>query len=152
VGGVPLGGILWAMTGNPMPPFFDVSCFAPEKMQTWVKDGDVIVRCAARLVSGAPASCSGLTGAVVGSTAAKSGTNWMLYLAHLIRTRGNVDMFPFVDVLAVTPWFALKHHPSQTCTKVIDNYHNSSHTTSDGLRLRGKARNHRPWPRRNMNI
>ena len=59
---IPLGFIPWAITGNPMPPYFDASPFEEGEFNTWARDGDLVV-----------------------SAGAKSGTNWMLYCAHQVR-------------------------------------------------------------------
>ena len=37
------------------------------------------------------------------SSGAKSGTNWMLYVTHLIRAKGDLGRFPFEDVMLATP-------------------------------------------------
>ena len=34
------GFVLWAITGNPMPPYFDVSCW--EDNESWLRDGDLV--------------------------------------------------------------------------------------------------------------
>ena len=51
--------------GGNVPPYFAFDAFLPENIDSWCRDGDVIV-----------------------SSGAKSGTNWLLYTCHLIRTRG----------------------------------------------------------------
>ena len=62
---LPMGFIPWAITGNIMPPYFDATPFGEDEFGTWTRDGDLIV-----------------------SVGAKSGTNWMLYCTHQIRTKG----------------------------------------------------------------
>jgi hypothetical protein len=59
-------------------------------MDTWIKDNDVIV-----------------------STMVKGGTTWMLYLTHLIRTRGNNNM-SWNEINTNTPWPAFIHKPGHT--------------------------------------
>jgi len=85
------GFILWAMTGNPMPPYFSPDAWLGDESDSWTKEGDVIV-----------------------STGAKSGTNWMLYLVHQIRTRGNEERFPFVDVNLSIIWPDLIQTPGDS--------------------------------------
>jgi len=85
------GFILWAMTGNPMPPYFSPEAWLGDESDSWTKEGDVIV-----------------------STGSKSGTNWMLYLVHQIRTRGNEERFPFVDVNLSIIWPDLIQTPGDS--------------------------------------
>jgi len=85
------GFILWAMTGNPMPPYFSPEAWLGDESDSWTKEGDVIV-----------------------STGPKSGTNWMLYLVHQIRTRGNDEKFPFVDANLSTIWPDLIQTPGDS--------------------------------------
>ena len=75
-----VGFILWAMTGGAMPPFIITGPFDSGN-NDWLKDGDVVV-----------------------SAAAKSGTTWMLFCSHQIRTKGNDEKHPFADVSLSTPW------------------------------------------------
>ena len=69
-----VGFILWAVTGGQMPPYFSWDAWKAEEMRTWIKDGDLVV-----------------------ASAAKSGTTWMLFCAHQIRTKGS-DSIDFRDV------------------------------------------------------
>lgn len=85
------GFILWAMTGNPMPPYFSPDAWLGDESDSWLKEGDVVV-----------------------STGAKSGTNWMLYLMHQIRVHGNEDKHPFVDVNLSCPWPDLIQTPGDS--------------------------------------
>jgi len=85
-----VGFILWAMTGGNMPPYFSWDAWQPEEMKTWIKDGDLVV-----------------------ATAAKSGTTWMLYCSHQIRTKGS-DSIDYRDVSISTPWPDLVHKPGMT--------------------------------------
>lgn len=85
------GFILWAMTGNPMPPYFSPDAWNDSELDSWIQENDVVV-----------------------STGAKSGTNWTLYLAHLIRTYGDEEKFPFVDVNLSTIWPDLIQTPGET--------------------------------------
>jgi len=78
----PLSIILWASTGNEMPPYFMTDAWKEDEIDTWMRDGDLVV-----------------------AAGAKSGTTFMLYCAHQIRTKGtdeNDDLFP--DVSIATPW------------------------------------------------
>ena len=75
-----VGFIFWAMTGGTMPPYFSSEPWEPLEMKTWIQDGDLVV-----------------------ATAAKSGTTWMLFCAHQIRTNGSDDV-EFGDVSLSTPW------------------------------------------------
>jgi len=88
---LPMGFIPWAITGNIMPPYFDPTPFGADEFGTWAKDGDLI--------------------AAVG---AKSGTNWMLYTTHQIRTKaaGNVET-DYTDILLDTPWVGFNMLPGQ---------------------------------------
>jgi hypothetical protein len=85
-----VGFILWAITGGNMPPYFSFDAWQEEEMKTWIKDGDLVV-----------------------ATAAKSGTTWMLYCSHQIRTKGS-DSIDFRDVSISTPWPDLVHKPGMT--------------------------------------
>mmetsp|Transcript_12475 Transcript_12475/g.29734 ORF Transcript_12475/g.29734 Transcript_12475/m.29734 type:complete len:362 (+) Transcript_12475:56-1141(+) len=89
---LPMGFIPWAMTGNPMPPFFDTTPFEDGEFRSWARDGDLIV-----------------------SAGAKSGTNWMLYCAHQIRSKGRGN---FTDVLLDTPWVELVVQPGQQWAEI----------------------------------
>ena len=88
---LPMGFIPWAITGNIMPPYFDPTPFGADEFGTWAKDGDLI--------------------AAVG---AKSGTNWMLYTTHQIRTKakGSIET-DYTDILLDTPWIGFNMLPGQ---------------------------------------
>lgn len=82
----PFSIILWVSTGNSMPPYFMPDAWKEDEIDTWMKDGDLVV-----------------------ATGAKSGTTFMLYCTHQIRTKGtdtNDELFP--DVSLTTPWPDLK--------------------------------------------
>ena len=64
-------------------------------MNSWIKSGDLVV-----------------------SVNAKSGTNWILYMTHLIRTKGNIEKYPFKDIMYTTPWPSIVHEPGQTWNEV----------------------------------
>ena len=89
---LPMGFIPWAMTGNIMPPYFDATPFAEDEFGTWTKDGDLLV-----------------------TVGAKSGTNWMLYCTHQIRTKAKGDgVTDYTDILLDTPWVGFNQLPGQT--------------------------------------
>ena len=89
---LPMGFIPWAITGNIMPPYFDATPFGEDEFGTWTRDGDLIV-----------------------SVGAKSGTNWMLYCTHQIRTKGKGDTASdYTDILLDTPWVGFNMLPGQT--------------------------------------
>mmetsp|Transcript_3920 Transcript_3920/g.8641 ORF Transcript_3920/g.8641 Transcript_3920/m.8641 type:complete len:383 (+) Transcript_3920:92-1240(+) len=78
----PLSIIFWASTGNSVPPYFMPEPWLGDETESWMKDGDLVV-----------------------ATGTKSGTTFMLYCAHQIRTKGkdtNDELFP--DVSVTTPW------------------------------------------------
>jgi len=78
----PLSIILWASTGNSMPPYFMDDAWKEDEIDSWMKDGDLVV-----------------------ATGAKSGTTWMLYCTHQIRTNGtDLDDELYPDVSLTTPW------------------------------------------------
>jgi hypothetical protein len=85
-----VGFIIWAMTGGAMPPYIIPGPFDTGN-NDWLKDGDVVV-----------------------STAAKSGTTWMLFCSHQIRIKGNDEKYPFVDVSLTTPWPELIQTPGES--------------------------------------
>jgi aryl sulfotransferase len=85
-----IGFILWAITGHPVPPYFSPDAWEPDEMRSWIRDGDVVV-----------------------ATGAKSGTTWMLYCAHEIRTKGS-DEFNYTDTTFSTPWPDLIQTPGAT--------------------------------------
>jgi hypothetical protein len=93
---LPMGFIPWAITGNIMPPYFDATPFAAEEFGTWARDGDLV--------------------AAVG---AKSGTNWMLYCSHQIRTKGaNDPKTDYRDILLTTPWVGFNMLPGQRWSEI----------------------------------
>lgn len=65
---LPMGFIPYAILGHNVPPYFVYDAYEREEFANWTKDGDVIV-----------------------SVAAKSGTNLMLYMNHLIRAKGDLE-------------------------------------------------------------
>ena len=78
----PASIILWVSTGHDMPPYFMPDAWKEDEIDTWTKDGDLVV-----------------------ATGVKCGTTFMLYCTHQIRTKGtdvNDDLFP--DVSLATPW------------------------------------------------
>ena len=74
----PLSVILWVTTGHGMPMYFMDDAWKEDEIDTWMKDGDLVV-----------------------AAGAKSGTTFMLYCTHQIRTKGtdlNDDLFPDVSI------------------------------------------------------
>eukprot|EP00544_Gedaniella_sp_CCMP2646_P007141 CAMPEP_0202485772 /NCGR_PEP_ID=MMETSP1361-20130828/4517_1 /ASSEMBLY_ACC=CAM_ASM_000849 /TAXON_ID=210615 /ORGANISM="Staurosira complex sp., Strain CCMP2646" /LENGTH=357 /DNA_ID=CAMNT_0049114743 /DNA_START=429 /DNA_END=1502 /DNA_ORIENTATION=- len=63
-----IGFIPWALTGNPIPPYFDPSIYAKEYFHEWAKDGDCIF-----------------------ASGPKSGTVWVHNIIHLLKNDGNDD-------------------------------------------------------------
>ena len=84
---IPNGFILWAMTGNPLPPYITDEPYLPEN-QGWLRPNDVIV-----------------------SVAPKSGTTWMLFCSHQIRVKGDDETYPYRDSSLSTPWPDLVQNP-----------------------------------------
>jgi hypothetical protein len=83
---------VWAWLGYAVPPFIDAAGpWDLAETSTWLRDGDVVV-----------------------ATGTKSGTTWMLYTSHLIRTRADATQFPFLDPMYNTPWMELQQRPGQT--------------------------------------
>mmetsp|Transcript_30327 Transcript_30327/g.62605 ORF Transcript_30327/g.62605 Transcript_30327/m.62605 type:complete len:381 (-) Transcript_30327:71-1213(-) len=78
----PLSVILWVWTGHEMPPWTTKDAWKEDEIDTWTRDGDLVV-----------------------ATGAKSGTTFMLYCTHQIRTKGkDTDDELFPDVSIATPW------------------------------------------------
>jgi len=92
---LPNGFIFYAIMGHTPPPYFDMSAWQRDEMKTWIRSGDVVV-----------------------SVNAKSGTNWLLYMTHLIRVKGDVETYPFTDIMLNTPWPSIVHEPGQTWSEV----------------------------------
>lgn len=96
----PLSIILWASTGNEMPPYFMNDAWKEDEIDTWTKDGDLIV-----------------------ATGAKSGTHFMLYCNHQIRTKGtDTDDALFPDVSMTTPWMDMRQSRAGNWAKQKDEY------------------------------
>jgi hypothetical protein len=86
-----VGFILWMLVaGGNFPPYFSNDAWEPSEMRTWIKDDDLVV-----------------------AAGAKSGTTWMLFCSHQIRTKGD-DNIEFKDVSISTPWPDLVHVPGAT--------------------------------------
>ena len=67
-----IGFILWATTGNPVPPYFDVTIYDKKNFHQWAKDGDCIF-----------------------ASGPKSGTVWVHTIIHLLKMNGN-DNFTYL--------------------------------------------------------
>jgi len=91
---LPFGFIPWAVTGGPMPPYFQPAVWTEENSKSFLSDGDVVV-----------------------ASGAKAGTFWLLTIVHLIRTGGDdsyervVDMHGLVELL---------QYPGQTPAQAIE--------------------------------
>lgn len=105
-----VGFILWAITGGNMPPYFSHDAWEPEEMKTWIKDGDVVV-----------------------ATGAKSGTTWMLYCTHQIRTKGSDDV-EYGDVSYSTPWPDMVQNPGSSWKEQKDLFNTT--VLPDGKKLK----------------
>jgi predicted metalloenzyme YecM len=110
---LPNGFIPYAILGHPPPAYFMYDAWKDGEHETWLKDGDLV-------------TCVG----------AKSGTNWLLYMSHLIRVKGNVKDFPFTDVLETTPWPTLRHYPGQQWPEVKSKMNTT--ILADGSKLKDK--------------
>ena len=104
---------IWALLGYVLPPFLDPAPWVLEETRSWLRDGDLVV-----------------------ATGTKSGTTWMLYTAHLIRTRGDEDTFPFLDPMYNTPWIEVQHRPAQTWPERKAAWNSTTVGTCPGLELR----------------
>lgn len=85
-----VGFIFHAVSGGTMPPYFGNDMFHDEK-NDWLRPDDVVV-----------------------SVGAKSGTTWMLYCGHQIRSKGDDAKFPFHDLMYNTPWMEMTQQPGET--------------------------------------
>jgi len=96
----PLSMILWGTTGNDFPPYFMQDAWKEDEIDTWTKDGDLIV-----------------------ATMAKAGTTFMLYCTHQIRTRGrDRNDTLFLDVGITTPWMDLRQSRAGHWAEQKDRY------------------------------
>jgi len=80
-----VGFIPYAMSGGPIPPYFDFTMFEDD---SWLNDGDVVV--------------------AVGT---KCGTNWMMTMVHELRTWNQPELKDFEDIFDVVPWAEFPQHP-----------------------------------------
>jgi len=108
---LPNGFIPYAILGHPPPAFFYYDAW--RDFDNWIKPNDLVV-----------------AGGV------KCGTNWMLYMSHLIRVKGDIEQFPWDEVMHVTPWPTLRHEPGQSWSE-ISNKMNST-VLADGKKLKDK--------------
>ena len=81
--------VFFIVTQSTGPPYIATDCYSD--IDDWTRDGDVIV-----------------------STIVKGGTSWVLYIAHLIRIRGDESSHPWHEVNTNTPWPSLRHRPGQS--------------------------------------
>ncbi len=82
-----------------------------------------------------PSPHNSIDGDVVVATGVKSGTTFMLYCTHQIRTKGtdiNDDLFP--DVSISTPWMDLRQSRAGTWYEQKDRYNTT--ILSDGRRMK----------------
>lgn len=108
----PLSIILWVSTGNEMPPYFMTDAWKEDEIDSWTKDGDLVV-----------------------ATGPKSGTTFMLYCTHQIRTKGTDDgdeLFP--DVSITTPWPDFRQSRAGNWAEQKDRYNTT--VLGDGRKLK----------------
>mmetsp|Transcript_11687 Transcript_11687/g.17902 ORF Transcript_11687/g.17902 Transcript_11687/m.17902 type:complete len:378 (+) Transcript_11687:80-1213(+) len=104
----PLSVILWVTTGHSMPMYFTPDAWKEDEIDSWMKDGDLVV-----------------------ATGVKSGTTFMLYCTHQIRTKGtDLDDELFPDVSLATPWPDLMQSRTSTWAEQKDRYNDT--VLSDG--------------------
>lgn len=108
---LPNGFIPYAILGHPPPAFFSFDGW--NDIDNWAMPGDLIV-----------------------SGGAKCGTNWLLYMAHLIRVKANVAKYPFEEVMLNTPWPTLVHEPGQSWADISEKMNTT--VLADGSRLKDK--------------
>lgn len=95
-----------------MPPYFIKDAWKEDEIETWMKDGDLVV-----------------------ATGAKSGTTFMLYCTHQIRTKGkdnNDELFP--DVSITTPWPDLRQSRAGSWAEQKERFNTT--VLSDGKELK----------------
>mmetsp|Transcript_16773 Transcript_16773/g.40104 ORF Transcript_16773/g.40104 Transcript_16773/m.40104 type:complete len:378 (+) Transcript_16773:86-1219(+) len=108
----PLSIIFWASTGNEMPPYFMPEAWKEDEIDTWTRDGDLVV-----------------------ATGVKAGTTWMLYCTHQIRTKGtDVNDELFVDVSISTPWPDLRQSRTGTWAEQKERYNTT--ILADGRKMK----------------
>ena len=108
----PFSVILWVTTGHPMPMYFMPDAWKEDEIDSWMKDGDLVV-----------------------ATGAKSGTTFMLYCTHQIRTKGtDLDDELFPDVSLATPWMDLKQSRTGSWAEQKDRYNDT--VLSNGRKLK----------------
>jgi hypothetical protein len=110
---LPNGFIPYAILGNLPPAYFSYDAWKEPEFSTWAKDGDLVV-----------------------AVGGKCGTNWLLYMSHLIRVGGDVEKYPFEEVNLNTPWPSIKHYPGQKWPQIKEKM--MTGTLPDGSSIREK--------------
>lgn len=108
---LPNGFIPYAILGHTPPPFFMYDAWKADEVKSWIKDGDLVV-----------------------ASGGKCGTNWLLYMSHLIRVKGEIEQFPFTDTMETTPWPTIRHYPGQEWAEIKAKMHDA--VLADGSKLR----------------
>eukprot|EP00939_MAST-03C_sp_MAST-3C-sp1_P002414 g2414.t1 len=109
---LPNGFIAYAILGHHPPAHFCYDAWKKEEFDGWAKDGDLIV-----------------------SVGGKCGTNWLLYMSHLIRIKGDVDTHPLVDVNVNCPWPTLRHQPGMEWPEIKEKMFNGTIRSKDGRQV-----------------
>ena len=108
----PFSVILWVTTGHSMPMYFMPDAWKEHEIDSWTRDGDLVI-----------------------ATGAKSGTTFMLYCTHQIRTKGtdlNDELFPDVSLAAI--WPDLRQSRAGSWAEQKDRYNDT--VLPDGRKLK----------------